>query len=291
MKLKKMKAIKFLSIMLCLVASMSVAACGDGDDSDEPDGSGGSGSMVSSEIERLSSKLFGTSWQHSQSKYYTTDGRYSHMSSSIVDCVFTFSDEIFGNDKYELKVDGTGNYAYWYINEEGLTFNASNYGYMVLKMDASTVGAWMSCGGCVFDAEIYELTSDRLVVKEMYSNGVDYVLHYYNRASSGSGGSSGGTSSDYEKPDIGFYDFTATKSSLKVQYKIYNQDEANVTSAKIYYGTSSNPTRSKTATVSGQYITATITGLESGTTYYVKCEASGKGGTATTSTTKCITNY
>lgn len=29
-----------------------------------------------------------------------------------------------------------------------------------------------------------------------------------------------------------FYDFTATKTSLKVQYQIYNKDEAKVTSAK-----------------------------------------------------------
>lgn len=96
---------------------------------------------------------------------------------------------------------------------------------------------------------------------------------------------------DFEKPDIGFYDFTATKTSLKVQYKIYNKNEAKVTSAKIYYGTSYNPSLSKTATVSGTLITANISGLKAGTTYYVKCVATGKGGTTTTSTTKCITNF
>lgn len=100
-----------------------------------------------------------------------------------------------------------------------------------------------------------------------------------------------GGSTTYEKPDIGFYDFTATTKSLKVQYKIYNKDEAKVTSAKIYYGTSSNPTSSKTATVSGVLITANISGLKAGTTYYVKCVAMGKGGTTTTTTTRCITNY
>ena len=101
----------------------------------------------------------------------------------------------------------------------------------------------------------------------------------------------GGGTTTYEKPDIGFYDFTATKTSLKVQYKIYNKDKAKVTSAKIYYGTSSNPTSSKTATVSGVLITANISGLKAGTTYYVKCVATGKGGTTTTTTTRCITNY
>ena len=113
----------------------------------------------------------------------------------------------------------------------------------------------------------------------------------------GSGGNGGeddpdsGSGGSYEKPDVGFYDFTATRSSLKVQYKIYNKEEAGLTSARIYYGTSSNPTASKSATVSGVLITANITGLKAGTTYYVKCVATGKGGTTTTEVTKCITNY
>jgi len=114
------------------------------------------------------------------------------------------------------------------------------------------------------------------------------VMTNYNYKGSGGGG---GGNTGYEKPDIGFYDFTATKTSLKVQYKIYNKDEAKVSSAKIYYGTSSNPSLSKSATVSGVLITANITGLKAGTVYYVKCVATGKGGTTTSSVTKCITNY
>lgn len=108
---------------------------------------------------------------------------------------------------------------------------------------------------------------------------------------SGNDDNTGGSTTTYEKPEIGFYDFTATKTSLKVQYKIYNKDEAKVTSAKIYYGTSSNPSSSKTATVSGVLITANISGLKAGTSYYVKCTATGKGGTTTTSVVKCITEY
>ena len=102
---------------------------------------------------------------------------------------------------------------------------------------------------------------------------------------------SGNGSSSYEKPDIAFDDFTAYQTKLKVVYKIYNKDKANVTSAKVYYGTSSNPTKSVSATVAGVLITANISGLNKGTTYYVKCVATGKGGTTTTETTKVITNY
>lgn len=111
-----------------------------------------------------------------------------------------------------------------------------------------------------------------------------------NNGGSTSGGSTGGSTS-YEKPDIAFNDFTAYQTKLKVVYKIYNKDEAKVTSAKVYYGTSSNPTKSVTATVAGVLITANISGLTKGTTYYVKCVATGKGGTTTTGTTKVITNY
>lgn len=112
-----------------------------------------------------------------------------------------------------------------------------------------------------------------------------------NSNSGDTGGGSTGGSTSYEKPDIGFSDFTAYQTKLKVVYKIYNKNEARVTSAKVYYGTSSNPTKSVSATVSGVLITANISGLKKGTTYYVKCVATGKGGTTTTGTTKVITNY
>ena len=103
--------------------------------------------------------------------------------------------------------------------------------------------------------------------------------------------SGNGSSSSYEKPDVGFYDYTATRTSLKVQYRIYNKSEAGVTSARIYYGTSSYPTSSKSATISGTMATANISGLKAGTTYYVKCVVTGKGGTTTTTTTRLMTNY
>ena len=110
-----------------------------------------------------------------------------------------------------------------------------------------------------------------------------------NSGGSDDGGSGGSTS--YEKPDISFYDYTPYTTKLKVVYKINNKSNTQVSSAKIYYGTSSNPSSSVSATVSSGQISATITGLKSGTTYYVKCTATGKGGTATTSTTRLMTEY
>ena len=126
---------------------------------------------------------------------------------------------------------------------------------------------------------------------EMVTEVNDGSCKYYYEAVDNSGGGNNGGSSNYEKPDIGFYDFTATKSSLKIQYKIYNKDKAGVSNAKIYYGTTSNTSSSKSATISGTMITANISGLKEGTTYYVKCVATGKAGTTTTSVTKVVTNY
>ena len=95
----------------------------------------------------------------------------------------------------------------------------------------------------------------------------------------------------YEKPDIGFYDYTAGYTTLKVKYKIYNKDEAKVSTAKIQLGTSASKfTTIADATVSGSTITAYFRGLKKGTTYYVKCTATGKGGTTSTKASKLMTN-
>lgn len=100
----------------------------------------------------------------------------------------------------------------------------------------------------------------------------------------------GGTFTSYEKPDLGLVDYTCYTTSITVKYRIFNQDKAKVTSAKGYYGTSS-ASKSVTASVAGSLITVRITGLKKGTTYYVKCSATGKGGTTTSESTKLITNF
>lgn len=247
---------------------------------------------VDSGIESLSSRLFNTGWTYQYSEFYDEDnGRYSHTSFDFADkFTFTFSDESFSNNKYKLFVNGNSvGSCWWYIDENGVNYSALDYGYMLAGMTAGEVGRWSVCGGFISNGQVAIHTDSKLIVKDYYQDGINYVQHIYT-ASSNSGGSGGGSASD-EKPDIGFYDFTATNSSLKVQYKIYNSAEAGVSSAKVYYGTTNNPSKYKAATVSGTLITANITGLKSGTTYYVKCEAAGKGGKTTTTVTKCITNY
>lgn len=133
-----------------------------------------------------------------------------------------------------------------------------------------------------------EIDDKKYIIKE-YGN--KRIENSNSSGNSSTENNSNNNSESYEKPDVGFYDYSATKNSLNIQYKIYNRDEAKVSSAKIYYGTSPNPSSSVNATISGVLIKANISGLKAGTTYYVKCVVTGKGGTTTTSVTKCLTNY
>ena len=279
-----------LSFVIALF-SISFVSCSINDE-DLSNDSSNNQYTIDDDIQSLSSELLNTSWTYQYSDFYNNNnGRYSHTNSEFANrFTFTFSDEILSNNMYRLIVNGNSDeVCWWLIDDSGVDYSASQYGYKI-GMTASEIGAWSTCGGCIFDGDISTHTSQKLILKDYYSDGIKYIQHVYTSSSNPGGGSSGGSTS-FEKPDIGFYDFSATKSSLKVQYKIYNNSVAGVSSAKVYYGTTSNPSTYKTATVNGTLITAEINGLKSGTTYYVKCEANGKAGKTTTSVTKCITNY
>lgn len=233
----------------------------------------GSESKIDSEVEKLSRELFGTSWMH----YKTVFSGRTNLSNGRI---FTFTDEVAGKNLYKYSFDGIEGAGLWVVDQNGIYISApANIHYLT----ASEVGR-ITAECCISDGTIIKHTNSELVIQG--ESTTIYFINTQEPDNNGSGGSSGA-----EKPDIGFYDFTATQSSLKVQYKIYNKDEAGVSSAKIYYGTNSNLSNYKEADVSGVMITANITGLKAGTTYYVKCKAIGKGGTMTTSTTKVITNY
>lgn len=221
----------------------------------------------------LEQKLFNTTWK--RTKQIIAGKVYNNTVDNL-----TFTNRTIPSMDawYIINLKGQ-DFGFWYISGEQLfiQWDASK--------NANLAGHCShSYGGGALD--IIKLTDSELQYKRESGDSFFYKLI----GTSSEEGNDDGTTI-YEKPDIGFYDFTATKSSLKVQYKIYNKNDAKVTSAKIYYGTSRNPTKSKTATISGTFITANISGLKAGTTYYVKCAAAGKGGTTTTTTTKCITNY
>lgn len=158
------------------------------------------------------------------------------------------------------------------------------------------------------ELEIDDISFDSLVVHEDYdTDSGDIMRWYYTHASTpylkdpgtspyfnknedpGGEGSGGGSSTSYEKPEIGLESHSYTSTSLTLYYRIYNQDEAQVTSAKGYYGTSS-PSKTVSATVTGSMIIIRLTGLKKNTEYYVKCSATGRGGTTVSDVSRLITN-
>lgn len=117
----------------------------------------------------------------------------------------------------------------------------------------------------------------------------------YNESSSSSagnnnsGGNTNSSSSSYEKPEVRFYSADPTTTTITLKFKIDNQDKAKVTQAKVMYGETTNLSKSVTADIAGVYITATLKNLKKDTKYFVRCEATGKGGTTTTEITQVCT--
>lgn len=273
--------------MILAIGACGMASCsGGGDDNDELNDATNNSTIFN--------QLVGTSWSTKSTVFYTASGK---ATSSYDDTknpdVITFTSVPYNIDGYyTLYID----YNKWHPYYDGYTKTA----YWNVKNGEinSNIGGGNSLG------EILKLTSTELQTKYTpnvaWDDGNAYRIETYTRTTEPShkikpsegdnNGSTSGSTTSYEKPDIGYYDCTPTKTSLKVVYKIYNKNEAKVSSARIYYGKSSAST-SKTATVSGTLITATITGLKAGTDYYIKCKATGKGGTTTTETTRVSTLY
>lgn len=271
-----------LSLLFLFFASY-LSSCGNDDGPNNPSNG------IDPRFEPLYNKLFNTSWQLESS----TNSYSQAASRKWGNAVFSFSAaENLGttNKTFEFYISGFGSHGYWYIGETGTLSCLSSY-YCAgdaAHVSAYDAGLFTAMYGSMIDQNLSFINDDTMIL----SDGDDtwkYKKVSYQGGNSGSGSGSG--TGGYEAPEIGFYDFTATKSSITAIFQIYNQEACGgVTSAKIYYGTSS-PSKSVSATVSGKQIRATITGLQAGTKYMVKCTANSPGGSTSSSTVSCITNY
>ena len=269
-------------LMSFAIAAMPlmVTSCSSGDDSDEEniDSANQNKTEINHNVS-IENQLKNTSWK--QYKRISGGRTLTNMERTLS---FTSTPIEFGNygTCYRLK-SGNKYSGIWCVLEDGsLWINTYKSDY-----DAKGNGENMAGYG-VAKLQILKNSTNELVYCMKLSSDTYY---YYTSINTEGDSDSDNGSTSYEKPDIAFNDFTAYQTKLKVVYKIYNKNEAKVTSAKVYYGTSSKPTKSVSGSIAGALITANITGLKKGTTYYVKCVATGKGGTTTTETTKVITNY
>lgn len=270
-----------LLLLSVLVATTFTACSGNASDDDQIEENVNVAHNVA-----LENDLIGTTWV--QTKRIIGD-----KNMELAPRTLTFTDEqigtvtSFGGYNYRFK-SGSKYAGLWYVSADNRLCMTSLYN----DFDATGRGentAYYGTHGNGSDAvKISMLNSTTL---SYYWANSEYERHewYYKRVS-GSGNESGGSSTSYEKPDIALEDYTCYTTSITLKYRIYNQDKAKVTSAKGYYGTTS-ASKSVTASVAGSLITVRITGLKKGTTYYVKCSATGKGGTTTSESTKLITNF
>ena len=289
-------AVLFMSFAITAISPL-FTSCG----SDEEENSEQTDGHSKNES-KIISQLIGTSWMTYRVKFYDYNNKeVSTYDNTKYPDIITFTSKRANSYNTDMVLYGDYN-KYHPYNKDGYTYISS------WNVSGNQLDGYPGAGNAF--GEILSISKSEIRTKyignwekEWYR--IDtYIpsqepIHNFKPDDGGNGGSSGGNSgggstggsTSYEKPDIAFSDFTAYQTKLKVVYKIYNKDKAKVTSAKVYYGTSSNPTKPVTATVSGVLITANISGLKKGTTYYVKCVATGKGGTTTTGTTKVITNY
>ena len=228
----------------------------------------------------LEKKFLGTSWKFVK-QIIVRDGQKVDYNSAELNTIVTFTDEIYGT--YNGATMTAANSVYLNNTKAGWWYFSNGQLRVQFNMGAHDNGYWSQVF-CFFNYNKYliEHSSSSIIYGDKEGN----EWHFKSCSSPVLDNSESTSGSSYEKPDIDYYDYTAYPTKMKVVYKIHNRDKAKVTSAKIYYGTSSKPTKYVTATVSGVLITATITGLKKDTKYFVKCSAKGKGGTTTTGTTR-----
>ena len=239
------------------------------------------------EFSAIYDRLFNTTW--ALQKYVKADGtlyKGSYLGETI-----TFSSETVGNSSYYLKLYSSlfSGYGTWNINKKGeLEFLPPSKGFVHdYGEEASADLVFMNNMG--FRGEIIILDYNTMVFKSGLEERT-YQRTNYNGNQNGDNQGGGSNSSQFEKPEIGLEDYTCSTSSITVKYRIYNQSEAQVTTATGYYGTSS-PSKSVSGSVSGSLITIRFTGLNKGTEYYIKCTAKGKGGSTTSETVRLSTYY
>lgn len=226
----------------------------------------------------------------------------------------SYSNIISGNIQYYKSIDefnfAKGGTILGYFYWEGSGKSGYPLTYQTRKSEVLAIGSYQIQGNtlkCIFSNVSCSGSSD--IETKHWKPGVtnykNYAMEYEEdgtlvlsfgeeiyRVKNGSQSSNpGGGDSSYEIPDVTYYDAVPGKTNIKVTYKIWNKNKCgSLSNAKIYYGTSS-ANKSVSASISGDYISANISGLSKGSKYKVKCSVSGSAGNITTEETTLSTLY
>lgn len=273
----KKNLFSLLSILFVAALCVGFASCGGDDDGDVSN-------PVSNNNSNNFNKILGT-WKMDHHYEYNLDGSLiQDYPSSLGDSYFTFTSTNYEGDKtkylcindYISEFLGTSSYrCFWTFSNNCISGNAIN-------------------------GEIVSLDNNQLNLKKMFDNGTGYSIerlvraseptHNFSSNSGNSGnenpsGGNGGTSSE-DAPYVTSFDYTATKNSITVKFMCSERP----TSATIKYGEVS-PTNTISPTISGKQVSATATGLKSGTKYYFNITVRNSYGSTESKMWSAMTNY
>lgn len=272
-----------LLLMMAMVSLVGFVSCGDDADVDPKSGETNTeqNSFNPTDLEK---SLFGTSWKIS-TKIINASGT---VSSYFID---KYSSITLTDEKINPDSKTKPRYYFYYKGKLGGTwYEDTNKGDKYLSITPTEIPTsewmeWINAMGT--GGHVYEHSSSELKLENSTSTSYT-TLYIYKASSSEETGNNGGTIE--EPPYIAYYNFTATKTSVTVEFEVLN--DVRITSAKVKYGTTQNPSSTVNASIIAKHFKATISGLKSGTTYYVRGVATGSNGkTGQSDVIKVITQY
>lgn len=269
---------KYSLLFVFTVIMMGVASSCGGDDDNLGNGpnAGTESNEVTGTDAVYDNKLMGTSWK--QTKQVGTN-----WTEPGYEGILTFG---YNHEWYVINfVNKYNAYGVWEVKDGVYDYDIKASDYTQSSLRAQFAASLFGPG------RIEELTETKLVLKSPYNDtsSAEFVkVSYREGAKSFDGGSGSGNSggSTGDAPYVTSFDFTATKSSITVKFMCSERP----TSATVKYGTSS-PTSTASSSISGKQVSATVSGLKSGTKYYFKCTVKNSYGSSTSDTFSAITNY
>lgn len=252
---------KYLRVITLCLLGVLLTACPDSD-GEEVGGDDITTQKTAYDLE-VESILEGTTWRCTKEESINYNLQYKGRG------IITFG---YGGVAYffDMEKEAPDWYGEWYVKDKKLWMipNSDNKDY---------ARRYLAIFGLA--EEIVKLTDTEMII------GTSVSRYYYTKQKYKSGNDGGGSSNDV--PYVTGFDYTATKTSIKVSFRVNSRP----TSASIYYGENSANKSAGSPTIVGTTVTATVNGLKSGTKYYFKCTVKNSKGSSTSDDWPAMTQY